>query len=690
MLSLIARPTANLRRLQFGVDPRAISIAEGVRAALSVALIVAADEWLAFPPLMMAALAALLTCLCDSGGPMRRRVLTLLSFSVLGATVVMAFGLARNLGYAVIPLACFGIFCFAFVRIYSQATQQVGNLLTVVLVLSLDDPLPDLKSAGLLGFVFFCGSLWALLLTMVLWRVRPFLPVRRAVGRAFKALAVLTGDIRQVIKHPNPYETIWEEHARAHRRAVREMIEAARTTVLDTLRVRGGGSTRAAEALIRLETADQIFGAIIALSEMLEQAQRAGQRDQIAAVDRFLRLLRPMLLVIGGSIEANAPDRLHRVERNISAIAATVAALPANGLHAVADALVERLRFTISVAAPPGYLPGKPDRTVPIPLRERLLTPAMANLDRNSAAFRHALRSAVVAALGFSITFTWEGPYQHWLTIVMVMTMQPYFAPTLQRALERIGGTVLGGAMAAVIAIFATTPITMAAAIFPLAIISLSLRPASYGVFITFLTPMVVLLAEVARAGTSWLEIAAMRAFFTVLGGLLAVGGCIFLWPSWEPDRLVTELLAAIAAHGKFAERELSLLLGEASVDEVEQARRGAGMASNNLEASLSRALLEPHRRARGRLDAALAIDAALRRMAGRLSAMQLDRRPLLDASWRDWIGTAMDRLARADLAVLAPRPPAQPGHADNLLRIFRQIELISGALAKVEPPVPL
>ena len=353
LLSFIARPTANLRRLQFGFDPRAVSIAEGVRAALSVAVIVAADEWLNFPPLMMAALAALLTCLCDTGGPMRRRVVTLLCFAILGALELMAFGLARDLGYAVIPLGCLAIFCFAFVRIYGQAVQQVGNLLSVVLVFGLDEPLPNMRAAVLLGAVFLGGSLWALFLTMVLWRVRPFLPVRRAVGRTFKALAVLTADVRQVLRHPEPGETIWEEHARAHRRAVREVIEGARSTVLDTLRVRGSGSTRAAQALIRLETADQIFGAMIALSEMVEQAQRTGAAEQIAAIDRFLRLLRPMLLVIGGSIEADAPDRLHRVERNIMAIAATVAALPPDGLHAVADALVERLRFTISVAAPP-------------------------------------------------------------------------------------------------------------------------------------------------------------------------------------------------------------------------------------------------------------------------------------------------------------------------------------------------
>ena len=43
----------------------------------------------------------------------------------------------------------------------------------------------------------------------------------------------------------------------------------------------------------------------------------------------------------------------------------------------------------------------------------------------------------------------WYGPYAHWLTITLIVTMQPYFAVTFARALERIGGTVLGGLIAA-------------------------------------------------------------------------------------------------------------------------------------------------------------------------------------------------------------------------------------------------
>ena len=151
-------------------NPRALSLAEGVRAALSMAVIVAVSAWLDWPLLMEAALAAWLTCLCDAGGPIRRRVPYLLSFGFAGAALTAGYGLLGAVAPlpVVVVLAALGVFCASLLRVYGQATMQVGNLLTVVLVLSLTRDLPDLRSAAALGLVFLGGSLWALLLTMVI------------------------------------------------------------------------------------------------------------------------------------------------------------------------------------------------------------------------------------------------------------------------------------------------------------------------------------------------------------------------------------------------------------------------------------------------------------------------------------------------------------------------------------------
>ena len=675
---LSALPGADLSRLPIALDLRAISIAEGVRAALAVAVIVALSGLLAAPALMQAALAALFTCMCDPGGPVSRRVPALLSFTFLGAATLSGFGFLRGLGYAAIPFACLAVFVFSFARIYGQAAQQVGALATVVLVLALDRPWPDAATAFASALLFIAGGLWAVFLTLVIWRLHPYRPTRRAVAEIYRALALLAADLRRLVAAGDA--AAWDAHARAHRRLVRDAIEQARGIVLATLRQRGAQSPRAAQSLIRLEAAEQIFAALIALDDILQSAREPARRQAAA---KLLRRAAPLLATLARGIvrdRITAPTRMAQV---IAALPAPVAGLaPDDPIRRIAAAIVDRLTIALTVTLPAGLNPGAmADGSTP-PLLVRIRAPLVANFATDSAALRHALRTALVAAPALAITFSHGGSYQHWLTITLVLTMQPYFAVTLQRALERIAGTVIGGFLASLLALVLHSPWQLAAALFPLTIAAMAVRVASFGLYIMLLTPLIVLLLEIGHAGTSGLEIAVMRALYTLLGGLFAVAGVLVLWPSWEPERVEGELAAALSAHARYAEATLAFLLAEGDEGRVEAARRAAGIASNNLEASLARALHEPRRRQRERLETALLADAALRRLAGRLAAMRLAAAPIATAdhatlsAWRAWIGPALATLA----AMPAPPTPSDPALAEALGRIARQVDLIAGA----------
>ena len=169
----------------------------------------------------------------------------------------------------------------------------------------------------------------------------------------------------------------------------------------------------------------------------------------------------------------------------------------------------------------------------------------------------------------------------------------------------------------------------------------------------------------------------------------MAVVGGLLLWPSWEPARIRGDLVTAIRAHAAYADSELAALLGAGSSQDVEAARRASGLASNILETTLSRALQEPGRESRREVQAAMLADAALRRVAGRLAALQ--SAPGLAGSadlpaWRAWIGKGFEALASGDALPGEPPPQWESG---ALGRIARQIMLIDGALhpAKTAPP---
>ena len=675
----------DLARLPIVVNPRAISLAEAVRAGLSVAVIIALSQYLAFPALREAALAALLTCLCDPGGPIRRRVPVLVSFALIGAAVTALYGLVREFGPVVaLPLGVFGLFCSSFARIYGQAPLQVGALLSTVQILSLDRGDPSLMQAGILAVAFIGGAAWAILLTMAIWRIYPFLPARRAVAETYRRLAELVRDLHVLVRAPAVSEAEWAAHARIHRRAARDAIEAAQTMVMDTLRSRGAASHRSTQAVIRIETAEQIFGGLIALSDLLEQVSPAERR----IAERVLRRLRPVLLTLARGMITDDPDVAGRTNRAIDAIEVDVRGLAAEApLRAVAGRITDRLRIAHTLAVPANLAPGTDAAGRSIPLRQRVIRPLAANLDWKSPALRHALRTAVTAAGPLAFTMVWFNPYDHWLTITVVATMQPFFSLTYARAIERVLGTAAGGLVAAGVGLVCTTPLSIAAAMFPLAMLAFAVRTVSFGLFMMALTPLVVLLVETGSPGAGEWTIAGFRAAFTTVGGVLAVAANFLLWPSREPDLLAPEVKQAIAAHAGYAEAGFSLLLGETSQVALDQARRAAGVSTNSLEALITRALLEPGQKRRDAVEAAMVVDAALRRCAGRLATLRDD--PALAAAgaarmlrtWRDWTGVAMRTLASGGTDL-----PARPGGEahDALTRIARQIDLLAGAVGRL------
>ena len=675
-------PDADLGHLPIQLDFRAVSIAEGVRAALAVAVVVTVSEWLGIPALGYVSLGALLTCLCDPGGPIRRRLPALFSFALLGALAILLFGVLREAG--VLPGAIGGaiwVFCAMYARAWGPVAMQVGNLLTVVAVLALDHG-ETAEHALEYAVLFGAGSLWALLLSLVIWRLHPFLPARMAVAEIFRRIGILAGDLSDRLTAATKPD--WAAHARGHRRYVRDGLEAASGELLDILRSRGQGGPRGNALIIQMEAAEQIFGAVIALSDIIEH----GGSTAIEAARPLLSALRLLLAgVADGIVTDRADDAQHRA-LFIHLLNEIAKAGEQGGMAEVTRSLVSVLRIAALMTTPEGRNVEGTSAADRRPVLRRLAAPMRANLRWSSASLRHAVRATALAFPALLITLPVGAVYAHWLTITLILTLQPFFALTWQRAVERVGGTVLGGLVAAMLSLFVRDPAIIAIFLFPLAVIAFAVRRVSFGLFMVALTPLIVLLSELGQPGTGPLigeaAIAFYRAAYTLAGGAIAVAGGLLLWPSWEPARVQSDLLVAIGAHADYADAELSTLSGESPPGTAETTRRAAGMASNNLETTLSRALQEPGHALRRELQVAMLADAALRRVAGRLAALQhapgLAGAAELDR-WRVWLAGSFAAL-RSGAALPDPAPA---DHADGPLgRIARQLALIDGAMRPV------
>ena len=635
-------PGADLRKLPVGLDFGNISVAEGLRAAVASGAVLVVNIWLQSPALLLVAFAANLTCFCDTGGALRDRIPALVGFTLIGAAVWSGFGLLHGFGLPILlPAAALVIFCNSMARVWGVRAQAVGNVMTVVLALAVDRAL-TLPEAAVLFVSFLAGGLWAILLTIGIWRIYPDRAVTRLIAANWRLLARFSRDLVPLLATGSGRLELWEAHARGHRRAVRDALEESRTALLDATRPPGPVSVVAARNLLTVESQDRIFGALVALSDMLEYAEDPALR---AAAARLLRRLRPLLDLCG-----REPDILpERLEPVLGRLTASCAGHPA--LAEIGGILVERLRIGYRLKSEAEGLPKPLTAPRDLTLRD-MVSPLRANLTWTSAILRHAVRAVVLTVVAIAISLLWWSVYAHWLTITVALTMQPYFAATWQRALERIAGTLLGALLGGALAFLPQTTIMASLLMVPLSIIGFSVRQVSYGAYVACLTPLVVILFEVAEPGHSAWMIASMRTLYTIGGGIVAVLACMVLWPSWEPDRTTQGLGEALRAHSRYAKAIFEGTTQDGSHGNIEAARRACGIASNNLEASLSRALQEPRRGQERKLEIMLAADAALRRLGGALLTLQHDSRlrgRLSDADWTAWsrsIPEALDALA--------------------------------------------
>ena len=214
-----------------------------------------------------------------------------------------------------------------------------------------------------------------------------------------------------------------------------------------------------------------------------------------------------------------------------------------------------------------------------------------ANASVESIGMRHAARVGVATTLAFLIVRALHVPFGYWATMATLLILQPSIATSWPRSVERAAGSVVGALLAAVLGLLVHSPLGISLFVFPLVCATMALRPVSYALFVLFMTPTFVLVADFASNGGSEFVVAATRLGNNVLGCVIALSATFLLWPSREPARFDDRLAAAIGANLAY----LAAALARARTDdaEIDRLRRAAGLASNNAEETLARLRLE-------------------------------------------------------------------------------------------------
>ena len=611
--------------------------------------------------------------LADRGGPYRTRAVTIGAVTVCSAAAVMLGTLASGHLALAMPLTFAVALAASLARVWGTPGVSVGSATLTVFVIALAFP-PTPGDGPLARFAFVvAGGLWAMAIALGLWPLQPYRPARLAVAQSYRALAAYAADVALHLRATLATDT---SELPAGSAAVRAALEDARIALAQSRRGRPGSSGREERLIVLGEIVDQLFGHVVAVAETLDSLHGASRvADADTAVVATLDALTGTALALAAAVEAERDPERITVDWNGDALRRALEdhadALDAAALvhYRQAAAILDRAAQYADVAAVTvaalndGHSAAVPAHHPVADEPEESVSPfatVRAILSPDSLILRYGLRVAVVTTLAVALGDAIDLKRGYWMSITVIVILQPYTGVTTQRALQRVAGTVLGGLLTAALGALFHDPRAIFVLSFIFAAACVALLPVNYAAFSIFLTPTFVLLAE-ATAG-DW-HLATTRIVNTLLGGALALAGSRLLWPSPEQSRLPGYMASALRANRDYLRRVVELFddRSEIAGRTIREARRAIGLATVNAEESFQRLLGESSSTG-APLASVLTFLTYTRRLTASIAALSLARHTEPGASGevvRPFAETATAVMADLASAVEEGRTPA-------------------------------
>lgn len=609
-------------------------------SAAPVILAVLAHE----PRLGWTAIAAFWACFGDPGGPLRQRAGSMLALGLIGALFCFLASASADHLWLLLPLtfACctFG----GLLRVLGPAAAIVGTLLSAGFVVAAELPAPTLAESLSYTLFFLAGAVWAMLMTALVWRRRPWKDATHAVAHCYRGLADFADALARMYSGltvsgvtPAGGPQAWTAVTKPQRSAQRAALEAARVRIREVQDTRPSRRARAHQLMYLLDSAEDSFIALVAAADLLESnAPRWLGRSAGAHLSHALHRYASVCNAIASTSDVSDAKQAQCLRERLAHFSAGLHDLRGGAMAyapdlatvvPVLDRMLQTAQSVMQALFDQGDAPTAPIQAPSLASRARQAGRTLRqNLGVESDAFRHALRVGVGATIAVALSKTFAVNHGYWMSLTLVFILQPYFATTWQRTLERVIGSVAGAIGASLLGLLLTTPLSVALAVLPIALGTFAARTIHYALFTFFLTSQFVLVSHIQQPEIYEPMLAALRAFNSVLGGILALLVGFLVWPEKEPRQLADALTRALARHAAYV-LALIRLKSHAKADtaavDIVGLRRLACLSADNAEASLQRLQQNPVHRDR-KVDTAVNLLNAMRRITAAGTVLEI------------------------------------------------------------------
>ena len=512
---------------------------------------------------------AIVTMYSDQPGPYRQRLTRLLAVSASGG---LAAFIGMVLGAHLAPLLAATViigFAGALLVVFGDAAGRVGLAAMILLVITAAEPAPSVSLALESAALIACGGLLLTLFSIAAWPLQLYHPEREALAAVYRGLAVLAR--QRPVDSGAPV-------------ALTEGMTTLQHTLLGPHRARGPVTDSFG---VLLELAERIRLELTALTSV-DPDETIGESMRGAAA----AVLDDIACAIAAGAEFGQTDA--RPLQDLKGAEAAVAAAgpelaPARHFQALCGQLAAAARNAARASAAGALRAAREDLQLPRAVRpESRLSVLMASLTPRSAAFRHAVRTAVCLTLALWIGRLLGLSHGYWIPMTVAIVLRADYGATFSYGLLRVVGTVLG--LLFTTALLHFLPPGVWIRLLVMALLCIGFRyfgTVHYGAAVTALTGLVVLL--LALAGEPAAPTMLSRLIATVLGSAMALAA-YGIWPTREHEQIRPALVRLLRAYAAYV-ASLGATHGD---DERREARNAARVARANAEAALARLLAEP------------------------------------------------------------------------------------------------
>ena len=544
---------------------------------------------------VMAATGALDTAFSDGRDPYVHRARRMLSAAFFVSLAVFAGRLCGHNHTLTIALEFLCALIAGLLVALGSTPSDIGTITLVTLIVFSATPAASFGKALTSGALALAGGIIQTLFSLAFWPVHRYAPESRALALLYDEMARNAESATPATEAPPATDTIL---------AARSALAA-----LDANR-----SLEAERYLALFGQAERIRLALLTLSRLhVRIGRERATAAETEALTRALSLTARILKSIAGSLAAGAKGNPHAdciaelrdlaelLREPAGSESPAVAAMRADARWQL-DALTGQLASALELAAHASLTGAKEferrEAAQPWSLRlAGVLAVLRANITPKSAAFRHAVRLALCVAIADTLTRSLGWQRGYWASMTVVIVLKPDFTTTFSRGVLRLAGTFAGLGLATAL-FHALNPSTGVQAIL-LTIFMFLMRwvgPANYGVLVSALTALVVLLF--ALSGVPPNQVVGWRAFNTIAGGFIALIA-YRVWPTWERTLVPEALARMLDAYRAYfqAIRDGYIEADPTSPDflsRLDRARQAGRLARTNLEASIARLRSEP------------------------------------------------------------------------------------------------